>query len=75
MLKALRARDAAALSAAIRNDMLEGGRYFVRHLEKLDAKQRQTQRMSANLVARGRNVTPEFLADRATLRAPGDACA
>jgi DNA-binding GntR family transcriptional regulator len=36
VLKALRARDGAALSAAIRNDMLEGGRYFVRHLEKLE---------------------------------------
>jgi DNA-binding GntR family transcriptional regulator len=36
VLKALRTRDGAALSAAIRNDMLEGGRYFVRHLEKLE---------------------------------------
>jgi len=36
VLRALRSRDGAALSAAIRNDMLEGGRYFVRHLEKLE---------------------------------------
>jgi DNA-binding GntR family transcriptional regulator len=36
VLKALRSRDGAALSAAIRNDMLEGGRYFVRHLERLE---------------------------------------
>jgi DNA-binding GntR family transcriptional regulator len=36
VLRALRERDAAALSAAIRDDMLEGGRYFVRHLEKLE---------------------------------------
>jgi len=36
VLRALRDRDAAALSAAIRDDMLEGGRYFVRHLEKLE---------------------------------------
>ena len=36
VLKALRNRDGAALSAAIRDDMLEGGRYFVRHLERLE---------------------------------------
>jgi len=36
VLKALRNRDGAALSAAIRDDMMEGGRYFVRHLEKLE---------------------------------------
>lgn len=36
VLKALRSRDGAKLSAAIRNDMIEGGRFFVRHLERLE---------------------------------------
>jgi len=36
VLNALMERDAAALAAAIRDDMIEGGRNFVRHLERLD---------------------------------------
>lgn len=36
VLEALRARDAVALGAAIRADMLEGGRLFVRHLKRLE---------------------------------------
>jgi DNA-binding GntR family transcriptional regulator len=36
VLEALRARNAAALGAAIRADMLEGGRLFVRHLERME---------------------------------------
>jgi DNA-binding GntR family transcriptional regulator len=36
VLDALRRRDRRALSAAIRDDMMEGGRSFVRHLERLE---------------------------------------
>jgi len=39
VLEALRARDSTALGAAIRADMLEGGRLFVRHLERLEREQ------------------------------------
>jgi DNA-binding GntR family transcriptional regulator len=36
VLNALMQRDAAVLAAAIRDDMIEGGRNFVRHLEKIE---------------------------------------
>ncbi len=36
VLNALMERDVSALTAAIRNDMIEGGRNFVRHLEKIE---------------------------------------
>jgi DNA-binding GntR family transcriptional regulator len=36
VLNALTDRDAAALAAAIRDDMIEGGRNFVRHLEEIE---------------------------------------
>ena len=65
VLKALRSAMARALSAAIRNDMLEGGRYFVRHLQTRTRSSGDNQRMSANLAGRGRNVTATSSADRA----------
>ena len=36
VLNALLERDAVALASAIRDDMIEGGRNFVRHLEKIE---------------------------------------
>jgi DNA-binding GntR family transcriptional regulator len=42
VLAALRARDADALADAFREDLIEGGRDFVRYLEKLDAAQQST---------------------------------
>jgi DNA-binding GntR family transcriptional regulator len=36
VLNALMERDVSALTAAIRNDMIEGGRNFVRHLEEME---------------------------------------
>ena len=37
VLDALRRRDAGALGEAIRQDMIEGGRLFIRHLEAMEA--------------------------------------
>jgi len=37
VLDALRRRDAGALGEAIRQDMIEGGRLFIRHLETMEA--------------------------------------
>ena len=37
VLDALRRRDAGALREAIRQDMIEGGRLFIRHLEAMEA--------------------------------------
>jgi len=37
ILAALRRRDPAALCEAVRQDMIEGGRLFIRHLEKMEA--------------------------------------
>jgi DNA-binding GntR family transcriptional regulator len=37
VLDALRRRDGAALGEAIRQDMIEGGRLFIRHLETMEA--------------------------------------
>ena len=36
ILRALRGRDSTGLAEAVRNDLLEGGRDFLRHLEKLE---------------------------------------
>lgn len=38
ILNALRRRDAPALAVAVRNDLLEGGRKFLEHLEELEAR-------------------------------------
>jgi DNA-binding GntR family transcriptional regulator len=40
VLAALESRDVAALREAIRDDMIEGGRNFVRVLERLEGKGR-----------------------------------
>ncbi len=37
ILDALRRRDRVGLTAAIRDDLLEGGRNFLRHIEALEA--------------------------------------
>jgi hypothetical protein len=37
ILGALRRGDSAALCEAVRQDMIEGGRLFIRHLEKMEA--------------------------------------
>jgi DNA-binding GntR family transcriptional regulator len=41
ILEALRRRDGTALATAIQNDMIEGGRNFVRRLEALEAAERE----------------------------------
>jgi DNA-binding GntR family transcriptional regulator len=37
ILAALRRRDSGALCEAVRQDMIEGGRLFIRHLEAVEA--------------------------------------